>query len=205
MSMVQIYGASGHASVVIEAILSQGSSEFYIIDDNPEIKSLLNFKVYQTHKAKPIQTILAIGNNYTRQKLSMSLNLNYTKAIHSTALVSRFSNVDLGSVVLGYAVVNPNSEIGKHCIINTSAVVEHDCIINDYAHISPNATLCGGVSVGQLSQVGAGAIVNPGISIGQNSIVGAGAVVTKDIPDNVLAVGSPARIVKSNPIRPEQS
>ncbi|QTY26666.1 acetyltransferase [Flavobacterium sp. CS20] len=197
MSMIQIYGASGHAKVVLDCLLSQGVSEFYIIDDDSRIKSILNFEVHQTHKAKPIQSIIAIGNNYTRQKISQTLDFNYTKAIHKTALVSNFSSIDKGSVVFAYAVVNANSKIGQHCIINTSAVVEHDCIVNDYVHISPNATLCGGVSVGELSQVGAGAVVNPGVSIGKNSIIGAGAVVTKDVPDNVVVVGNPAKVIKT--------
>ncbi len=197
MSMIQIYGASGHASVVLDCLLSQDVSEFHIIDDNPRIKSILNFEVHQTHKAKPIQSIIAIGNNYIRQKLTKTLSLNYTKAIHKTALISSFSSVDIGSVVFANAVVNANSKIGQHCIINTAAVVEHDCVVDDYVHISPNATLCGGVSVGELSQVGAGAIVNPGVSIGKNTIIGAGAIVTKDLPDNVVAVGNPAKVIKT--------
>lgn len=201
MSMVQIYGASGHSSVVLECLLSQGISEFHIIDDNPKIKSILNFKVYQPHKAKPILSIIAIGNNYIRQKLTKTLDLKYTKAIHKSALISNFSNIDFGSVVLANVIINANSKIGKHCIINTSAVIEHDCIINDFAHISPNATLCGGVRVGEFSQIGAGAIVNPGITIGKNSVVGAGAVVINDIPDNVVVVGNPAKHLKSNEVK----
>lgn len=44
--------------------------------------------------------------------------------------------------------------------------------------------------------LGGGVIVCPGVTIGENSVIGAGAVVTKDIPANVLAVGNPARVVK---------
>src|SRR5690625_4469398 len=44
--------------------------------------------------------------------------------------------------------------------------------------------------------LGGGAIICPGVTIGENSIIGAGAVVTKDIPANVVAVGNPARVVK---------
>ncbi|MBT2534809.1 sugar O-acetyltransferase [Arthrobacter sp. ISL-69] len=45
--------------------------------------------------------------------------------------------------------------------------------------------------------LGGGAIVLPGVTIGENSVIGAGAVVTKDVPDNVVAVGNPARVVRS--------
>ncbi|WP_125712534.1 DapH/DapD/GlmU-related protein [Companilactobacillus kedongensis] len=44
--------------------------------------------------------------------------------------------------------------------------------------------------------IGAGAIVLPGITVGKNSVVGAGSVVTEDVPDNSVAVGNPARVIK---------
>lgn len=45
--------------------------------------------------------------------------------------------------------------------------------------------------------VGAGAIVLPGVTIGNNVVIGAGSVVTKDVPDNSVVIGNPARVVKS--------
>lgn len=44
--------------------------------------------------------------------------------------------------------------------------------------------------------IGAGVIIVPGVTIGKNSIIGAGSVVTKDIPDNVIAVGNPCRVLR---------
>ena len=44
--------------------------------------------------------------------------------------------------------------------------------------------------------LGGGVIVCPGVSIGENTVVGAGAVVTRDLPANVVAVGNPARVVR---------
>lgn len=58
--------------------------------------------------------------------------------------------------------------------------------------------LCGAVSVGEGSKVGVcvGVVVIPGIKIGKWSLVASGAVVMKDVPDNVLVLGNPARVVK---------
>ena len=53
------------------------------------------------------------------------------------------------------------------------------------------------VKIGSRVWIGAGAIILPGVTIGDNSVIGAGSVVTKDIPDNAVAVGSPARVVKT--------
>lgn len=52
------------------------------------------------------------------------------------------------------------------------------------------------VSIGNDCWIGGGAIILPGVTIGNNCVIGAGAVVTKDIPDNSLAVGNPARVIK---------
>jgi maltose O-acetyltransferase len=45
--------------------------------------------------------------------------------------------------------------------------------------------------------LGGGVIVGPGVSIGENTVVGAGAVVVRDLPANVIAVGNPARVIRS--------
>ncbi|CAO3597558.1 unnamed protein product [Absidia cylindrospora] len=53
------------------------------------------------------------------------------------------------------------------------------------------------VTIGKNCWIGGGAIILPGVSIGDGSTIGAGSVVTKDIPSNVLAVGNPAKVIKS--------
>ena len=53
------------------------------------------------------------------------------------------------------------------------------------------------VRIGKNCWIGAGALIMPGITIGHNSVIGAGSVVTKDIPANVIAVGNPAKVIKS--------
>ncbi len=52
--------------------------------------------------------------------------------------------------------------------------------------------------IGKKCFIGANAIIMPGLKIGNNCIVGAGAVVTKDVPDNSIVAGNPARIIKQN-------
>ena len=52
------------------------------------------------------------------------------------------------------------------------------------------------VHIGENAWIGAGAIIVPGVRIGKNAVIGAGSVVTKDIPDNVVAVGNPCRVLR---------
>ena len=89
--------------------------------------------------------------------------------------------------------IEADTLIGKHCIINTFSSINHECRIGDFVHISPNATLCGGVEVGEGSWIGAGAVVIQGIKIGKNCMIGAGAVVIRDVPDGTTVAGNPAK------------
>jgi len=58
-------------------------------------------------------------------------------------------------------------------------------------------TITAPVMIGNNVWIGGGAIILPGITIGNNVVIGAGSVVTKDIPDNVVAVGNPCRVLYS--------
>ena len=53
------------------------------------------------------------------------------------------------------------------------------------------------VYIGENTWIGAGVIIVPGVHIGSNTVIGAGSVVTKDIPDNVIAVGNPCRVLRN--------
>jgi serine acetyltransferase len=110
-----------------------------------------------------------------------------------------------GTVVFAGAVVQPESRIGSHAIINTSATVDHNCILEDYVQVAPGANLCGNVCVGTGTFVGANAVVLENLKIGRWSIIGAGAVVIRDLPHQVVAVGCPARNIKSLDITEEHT
>ena len=69
----------------------------------------------------------------------------------------------------------------------------HDNFINDYVHISPNAALAGTVSVGEKTHVGIGAVVRNNLEITSDVIIGAGAVVVKNIYEQGIYYGVPAR------------
>ena len=53
------------------------------------------------------------------------------------------------------------------------------------------------VYIGENTWIGAGVIIVPGVRIGSNAVIGAGSIVTKDIPNNVVAVGNPCRILRN--------
>lgn len=193
-----LYGASGHAKVIIEILEALGKKIDFIVDDNEEVNSLLGYEV-RRNTGQYEAAIIAIGNCSVRRLKVSELNVEkWETAIHPSAVISHRASIGEGTVVMAGAVINSCARIGRHCIVNTGASVDHDATLEDFVHVAPHATLAGGVSVGEGSWIGAGSVVKQGIRIGRNCMIGAGSVVVKDIPDDVTAYGNPCRIKAIN-------
>jgi sugar O-acyltransferase (sialic acid O-acetyltransferase NeuD family) len=196
-----LFGASGHAKVVLDILFSRGVKVVSILDDNPKVVPLSTIPVIQTNLFKftnEQEFIISIGDNAIRKKIVEKNIFNYYKAVHLDATVSNFATVAEGTVIMPKAVVNAGAVVGSHCILNTGSVVEHDCVLASYVHVSPNASLAGNVTVGEGSHVGIGACVIQGVVIGKWTVIGAGAVVLNDVPDYAVVVGNPGKIIKVN-------
>jgi sugar O-acyltransferase (sialic acid O-acetyltransferase NeuD family) len=196
-----LYGASGHAKVIIDSLKALGVPISGLFDDNPDVKKLLDYPVFGFFDKERLgneELIISVGLNTIRKRIVEKLpdDISYGNAIHPSTVISPYAAIGKGTVVMQGAILQSSVYVGNHCIINTCASVDHDCHIDDFVHISPHSTLCGNVSIGKGSQVGAGAVIIPGIKIGKWSLVAAGAVVMKDVPDNVLVLGNPSRVVK---------
>jgi len=194
-----LYGAGGHAKVIIEILEKKGVKVHGLFDDNYHVKNLLDYEVRSTPSYGDTideEVIVSIGTNLIRRDIVEKYRFNYGKAIHQNAEISTRSTIGEGSVVMGNVIINSSVKIGKHTIINTAASIGHDCIVEDFVHISPQATLCGEVTVGEGSHVGAGAIIIPCVKVGKWATVGAGSVIIRDVPDFATVVGNPGRVIK---------
>jgi sugar O-acyltransferase (sialic acid O-acetyltransferase NeuD family) len=193
-----LYGASGHAKVIIDILRDMGIPVLGAFDKNPALKEIGGIPVLgpevEQELGKPV--IISIGDNAIRRRVAESLKHAFGKAIHPSAIISPSATIAEGTVVMQGAIIQASANIGKHAIVNTGASIDHDCQIGDYAHISPGAVLSGNVQVGEGTHIGAGAVVIPNLKIGKWCKIGAGTVVIRDIPDGVTAVGNPARIIK---------
>jgi len=95
-------------------------------------------------------------------------------------------------------VIGAQSEIGNYVIINRGACLGHHLKLNDFVSVGPGVVTGGGIAVGKGSLIGTGATLLPEIQIGDNCVVGAGSVVTKNIPNNTIVIGNPARAIGEN-------
>ena len=202
-----VYGAGGHGKVVSDIMLSKGESEFAGFADDREAlwgTRVMGFPVFgngewlrQESLHSRIAVALGVGANQSRHEFIACCSqseIEILTAVHPGAMVSKSARLSQGTVVMAGAVINPEARVGFGVIVNSGAVVEHDVNIGDYAHVAPRAALAGASHLGSFSHLGLGAVVLQSIYIGSHTIVGAGAVVTRNLPDQVLAIGVPARI-----------
>jgi sugar O-acyltransferase (sialic acid O-acetyltransferase NeuD family) len=201
-----IYGAGGHAKVVIDAARQQGKSVQSAFDDDAKRagKALLGCLVLggrdelQEHCARLGQHagIVAIGKNGVRASVAHWLEeagFILTTIIHPDSSISEGVEVGRGTVIMAGGVINADALLGSNVIVNTSATIDHDCVIGDHVHIAPGSHICGDVNVGSNVLIGAGSVVCPGVKIGDGAIIGAGSTVIHDVPANMTVVGSPCR------------
>jgi len=197
---VLLQGGGGHAKVVLDVLLSEGIIVPAVVDAKftGDVFGVPRMKEYDPTFERDAFVIVAIGDNAIRKQVAEATKHRFTNAIHRSAIISSSVAMGSGNMILHGAIVQAHSTIGNHVIINTGAQVDHDCVVEDYAHIAPRVVLCGNVSVGEGTLIGAGATVIPGKKIGKWATIGAGAVVVTDIPDFAVAVGNPARVIKVN-------
>lgn len=196
-----LYGASGHCKVIIDILESTGVPIDFIVDDNPELSSLLGYPVLRNMGSYK-DVIVSIGSPQLRKKIVESINVKrYLTAVHPSAVVSPRAIVQDGTVIMPGGIVNSCAQIGKHCIINTGATVGHDAVLGDFVHIAPHAAITGNVHVGEGTWIGVGCSIKQGVHIGRWCMIGAGSVVVDDIPDGVVAFGNKCRIIRD--MKPE--
>jgi acetyltransferase EpsM len=202
-----VYGAGGHARVVVDAALASGRfTVLGMLDDDPATHGashlgtpvLGGFDVLDREEYADSLLVVAIGDGEARRGCAerlLSRGRNFTEIVHPAAFLGREVTVGAGSVVLPLAAINTGARVGRHTIINTGAIIEHDARIDDFVHLSPGVRLGGTVRVGVGSHVGLGAVLLPGVCVGAEATVAAGAVVLHDVPDGETVAGVPARCV----------
>ncbi len=202
-------GAGGHAKVVIEILRFHREYELVgLLDVKPDLRgsNVLGVPVLGGDQLLPQLKAGGVSHFFVglgatsdlspRRRLYdfvLSLDLAPVSAIHPAAVISPSVTLGRGITVMASAVINAGATLGENVIVNTGAVVEHDCVVGDHVHIASRACLASTVHVGDGAFVGAGATVRQLIRIGPGAIIGAGAVVVKNVGENQMVLGNPAR------------
>jgi sugar O-acyltransferase (sialic acid O-acetyltransferase NeuD family) len=145
--------------------------------------------------------IVAIGDNFLREKVVKQVleqipDFEFINAIHNSVVISKSAKIGSGNVLMPGVIVNSEAEIHDHCMICTNSSLEHNCIMENFSSISAGVTTGGYVHINQYSAVALGVTIFDRVSIGSNVVIGSGSLVTKDIENDVLAYGVPAKVVR---------
>ena len=149
---IVVFGASGHARVVMDICRLEGSYEVVGLLDSYKSRGIAycGHEVIGSWQDLPelvssgtvSGAIVAIGDNFSRARIVANIrgvlpDFRFVTAVHPSAQVARDVILGAGSVVMAGAVVNPGSEVGEFCIVNTRASLDHECVMGDYSSLGP--------------------------------------------------------------------
>lgn len=200
MKNAYIFGASGHANVIASIIHKQFDA-IRFVDLSPSKGIIINEDEFfeDIEKYQNDKIYLGIGSNEIRKKIYkrlQKLNINPANCIAENTFIAHDAELGNGVTICPGSVVGTNAKIGNNTIINTLSSVDHDCMLGDHSQVTAGVTFGGNVTVGENCFFGVKSAVIPGITIGDNSVVMAGSIVYKDVPENVMVGGNPAKVMK---------
>jgi sugar O-acyltransferase (sialic acid O-acetyltransferase NeuD family) len=199
-------GYSGHAYTVIDVAQKaeyEPKGYFDLVENTLNPFQLTYFGNERDFDFSKIGSVVfpAIGDNRLRMKIHLFIQenkLNECSLIHPNTTLGFDVSVGVSTLIAAGVIINPLGKIGVGCILNTGSILDHEARIENYVHICPGVTLAGNVTVGEGTFVGANSTIVQGVTIGKNCIIGAGSVVLKNVDDNTVMVGNPAKFLRRN-------
>jgi sugar O-acyltransferase (sialic acid O-acetyltransferase NeuD family) len=160
-------------------------------------------EIISSKKIKPEKTfvISAIGSPKNRCRLmekAREKGFKIATIIHPTANISKEAMIEDGCIICQFSSVHPFAKIAPFSYIHSNTVIGPKVIVKKGVTINALCAISANITIGEKSYIGVGTKIIQGTKIGKQVTLGAGSIVIKDLPDNVLAVGIPAKIKKTN-------
>jgi sugar O-acyltransferase (sialic acid O-acetyltransferase NeuD family) len=210
MKNILIFGAGGFGQEILDIMLSSPSfdgCQISFLDDLvAENSVIMNATVVGNSDYLRIVensfVTVAIGAPKIRRILTQRVknaNLPFVTIVDYSVERRWGSIIEDGSIICANTILSVNAHIGEHNVVNIGATISHDVTTGPYTVISPGAIILGEVTIGEGVEIGAGAIIHPQVKIGNWCKIAMGAVVYKDVPDNAIVSGNPARTMIIQP------
>jgi len=129
-----------------------------------------------------------------------SLNIpanRYATIIHPTAIIPKgLCKIGNGVLIAPLAQLSTDTTLEDNCIMLGNSFLGHDSTLRRFAHVASNAVIGANVYVGKGVHIGTNSTIIEKVRIGDYSLIGSGAVVLKDVEENSIVVGNPARLLR---------
>lgn len=201
-----IYGSGGAGKEVKDiAEMLNKWSEIVFIDDTVDCDFFKGIKrmpwsvFCKTYSSDDSEIVISLGE--PEYKLSLSRKIkqhgySLGNVFHPGAWISPSAIIGHGVVLRMGAIVQADTVIGDNVTIMEYSGVGHDSIVGNNVQIAAGVLVGGHCTIGDNTYISVGVLVKEKICIGSNSIVGIGSVVSRNIDENVVALGNPARAMK---------
>lgn len=203
-----VYGAGGLGVETMDILQSaihhgtQKSHRIAFLVDAPNRDEVIGLPVIAVGRhVIGAKVTIALGEPADRARLMDkvdTLGLTLSSIFSPDAFVSSHAEIGAGTIVAPHCSIQATARIGSNVAVNTTTIVGHDVVVEDNCVLSSMVNLGGGVHVEELGYIGMGALIKEKLRIGRASIIGMGSVVHSDVPEEVIAMGNPARVVRRN-------
>lgn len=213
---VIILGGQGNGGVIANAIMDaykRGFQEWecigFLNDRDPIGKMIDGFPVvgnintdipyYVSEGYYFINTIYRIDGQ--RERIIMFEHLpipteRLATFVHPTAYIAPNVELSPGCVIMPLVAVSSGTKLGKCCLVMVSATIGHDNEIGDYCHVAAQACVGSFLKIGKGVHIGLNSTIREHLTIGDYSTLGMSAVLTKDIGEQEIWIGSPAKLLR---------
>jgi len=210
-----ILGGIGNGSVIANAIIDankRGDREWafagYLndriatgsnIESYPVLGKLIDWVRFADTDFFFINTIYRIDGQQERVDLFESFNIPDNRLatfIHPLSYVAPNVYLGPGTVVMPNVSISSSTSFAKGCLIMVGATIAHNTKIGKYCHFAAQCCVGAYMNIGDGVHIGLNATTRENLTIGKNSILGMGSVLTKDMGENEIWVGNPARFLR---------
>jgi len=207
-----IYCAGGFGHEVMDVVRRRNLlgpiwTDVFFIDDICGTSQQYGGRVFRFDEARAWmaahggEVVIANGEPAVKQAIRERLDagsMPLGSVIDATSIVACSAQLGPGTIIAPMCVISSNVVFERNVSINAKTIVGHDIQIGEDTVVSSMVNIGGNCEIGKGSYLGMGALIKEGLKIGDRVIIGMGAVVYNDIPDDVIALGNPARPIRRN-------